>query len=88
MRAVQMGVPVLASDLPALRELTDSPGTLLPRGRGGERGHRGFPPGRDGVSLPQGADSHGGEMVSRVEEAYCDVAHSRASTPVKPAREQ
>lgn len=32
MRAVQMGIPVLASDIPAVRELASSPDGLLPAG--------------------------------------------------------
>ena len=90
MRAVQMGVPVLASDLPALRELTDSPGTLLPPGDGAAWSEAIGAFLRDGTASAFRRERIPtvGDMVSRVEEAYRDVAHSRASTPVKPAREQ
>ncbi|HCL78733.1 MAG TPA: glycosyltransferase, partial [Synergistaceae bacterium] len=72
MRAVQMGVPVLASDLPPVRELTAAPETLLPPGDvpAWRAAIEGFLSGGDPSSFERDRIPTIGDMACAVAQVY------------------
>jgi len=81
MRAIQMGIPVIASDLPAVRELLSSPGGLVAPGDAGEWAKAidmFFTSGRATAEFDRGKIPLTAEMAKGVEAVYRQISKKAA----------